>query len=125
MRGFSLTRLATAVGVLLLCVIVPLTTGCATVNWTGKSIDDAIAKLGQPDDIHSLPDGRRMFIWHRSGLIPEEPTFDDRGRLRPAGPGTYWESWLHLMVDPDGIILSWSEGQPTPPGLPPAVAPKS
>jgi hypothetical protein len=125
MRSPGLTRLATVVGVLLLGVIVPLNTGCATANWTGKSIDDAIAKLGQPDRIRSLPDGRRVFTWHRSGLIPEEPTSDDRGRFRPAGPGTYWESWLQLVVDPDGIVLSSSEGQPTPPDLPPAQAPKT
>lgn len=95
-----------ALGALTACL-----TGCATTDWTGRRIDDVIDKLGTPKDTQTLPDGRRVYTWVNYAVVPEPPVIGERGVTLQGGGGRPWVYIRRFVVDPEGVVLSWSETQ--------------
>ena len=90
-----------------------LTVACASMTqkeeWTGRKIDEAIAKLGTPSHVTPGEGGQKTYVWmiHRS--VPDQRTsFDPSGVPRTyTGAHDSVHTWT-FVVGADGIITSWN-----------------
>ncbi len=102
-----------AVAFATLAAVAVLAVSCASMTqkeeWTGRKIDEAVAKLGTPSHVTPGENGEKTYVWmiHRS--VPDQRTeFDPNGV-----PRTYTGSHdsVHIwtfVVNADGIITSWN-----------------
>ena len=85
-----------------------LAVSCASLDWTGRSIDEVIGRLGQPTRIETRADGLRVFVWVTRSEIPGAPQYDSQGKMVGRSGGTYMQSTKVFVVDPEGLILQAS-----------------
>ena len=93
---------------------------CASVTareqWTGRKIDEAIAKLGTPSNVIPADDGGKTYVWllHRSVPV-QNVTFDSQGN--PVYGTKYRDSvrTLTFSVDASGTIVTWNDSSTRPP----------
>lgn len=105
--------LKTLVLVAAMVAVVALVVGsCASMTkkeeWTGRKIDEAIAKLGTPSTVTPGENGEKTYVWMLHRSVPEQNvSYDSRGI--PITHTTYRDS-VHtymLHVDASGTITTW------------------
>ena len=100
--------------------IVALALGsCASMTkkeeWTGRKIDEAIAKLGTPSTVTPGESGEKTYVWRLHRSVPVQTvTYDSRGV--PISHTSYRDS-VHsytFHVDASGTITSWDHNETQP-----------
>ncbi len=96
-----------------LAAVVLLAVSCASMTkkeeWTGRKIDDAIAKLGTPSHVTPGESGQKTYVWmiHRS--VPDQRTEVDASGATRTYTGSH--DSVHIwtfVVGADGVITSWN-----------------
>ncbi len=95
-----------------LAAVALLAIACASLKkeeWTGRKIDEAIAKLGTPSHVTPGEAGQKTYVWEIHRSVPDQRTSFD-----PSGvPRTYTGSHdsVHIwtfIVGADGVITAWT-----------------
>ncbi len=96
-----------------------VTGGCASMtskeSWTGRKIDEAIAKLGTPSNVIPADDGGKTYVWLLHRTVPvQNVTFDSQGN--PVYGTRYRDSvrTLTFSVDASGTIVTWNDSAAQP-----------
>ncbi len=87
--------------------------GCSTVRvyekyldeWEGKGRSELVAKLGQPDRIHSLTDGQKVYQYKFTGTYGGPARFNKFRRETSAIPDGCLV-WFYLDRETD-IVEKW------------------
>jgi hypothetical protein len=79
-------------------------------EWTGRKIDEAIAKFGTPSEVTPGEKGEKRYVWllHRS-MPFQKVTYDSTGNPRY---GTQYRDSVHtymFSVNASGTITSWEQ----------------
>lgn len=92
---------------------------CASMTrkeeWTGRKIDEALAKLGTPSTVTPGENGQKAYVWmlHRSVPV-QDVSYDSMGN--PIYHTVYRDS-VHtytFYVDASGTITSWDHNETQP-----------
>lgn len=96
-----------------LAVVAFLAPSCASMTqteaWTGRRIDEAIAKLGTPSHVTSGENGQKTYLWMLHRSVPEQLiTYDGFGTPRTVTRSRdSVHTWM-FVVGADGIIITWT-----------------
>ena len=107
--------LAAVVVVMAVLTVVGCASMMANEQWTGRPIQEAVAKLGRPTSVIPGDGGATTYVWivHRS--IPvQNVTYDSQGN--PMYSTAYRDSvrTLTFAVDAGGTIVTWNESDTHP-----------
>lgn len=113
MRSDRSRLVVVAVAVAMLAVVAGSCVSTAKPEaWTGRKIDDVIAKLGKPSSVLPGENGQKTYTWvlHRSVPVQNE-TFNSQGA--PVSSTTFRDTvrTKTFSVDASGIIVSWNDSQ--------------
>lgn len=112
LRSDRLTAFAVVMAVL---TVVGCASMTANEQWTGRPIQEAVAKLGHPTNVIPSDGGAKTYVWlvHRSVPV-QNVTFDSQGN--PMYSTAYRDSvrTLTFAVDASGTIVTWNESDTQP-----------
>ena len=113
------SRLSFVAVVATVAVIALVAGSCASMTkkeeWTGRKIDEAIAKLGTPSTVTPGENGQKTYVWmlHRSMPV-QNVSYDSQGN--PVYHTVYRDS-VHTWtfgVDASGTITTWDHNDTQP-----------
>jgi len=81
-------------------------------EWTGRKIDEAIAKLGTPSHVTPGENGQKTYVWMLHRQVPDQRVaFDSAGAPRTStGSRDSVHTWT-FIVGADGIIITWTHDE--------------
>ena len=84
-------------------------------EWTGRKIDEALAKLGTPSTVTPGEGGQKIYTWMLHRAVPvQDVSFDSMGN--PVYHTVYRDSVRTYIfyVDASGTITTWDQSETQP-----------